>query len=81
MVSAVSASESIDSGWQRLPLKRRVIGASWLFLKGEDPCVTSMKRKRLALLLKHDINLLAYHLPLDVHAIVGNGAVGEGIRL
>ena len=35
------------------------------FWKGEDPCIRGMLRSRLALLLKHDINLLAYHLPLD----------------
>ena len=42
------------------------------FWKGEDPCVTGMKQRRLKTLLKHDISLLAYHLPLDVHAEVGN---------
>jgi dinuclear metal center YbgI/SA1388 family protein len=31
-----------------------------------------MKRRRLALLLEHEINLLAYHLPLDAHETYGN---------
>ena len=31
-----------------------------------------MKQRRLKTLLKHDISLLAYHLPLDLHADVGN---------
>ncbi len=31
-----------------------------------------MKQRRLKTLLKHDISLLAYHLPLDVHPEVGN---------
>jgi dinuclear metal center YbgI/SA1388 family protein len=31
-------------------------------------------RQRLALLLAHDINLLAYHLPLDAHPQWGNNA-------
>jgi dinuclear metal center YbgI/SA1388 family protein len=31
-------------------------------------------RKRLALLLAHDINLYAYHLPLDAHPLWGNNA-------
>lgn len=44
------------------------------FWKGENPCVVGMKRKRLALLLQHDINLFAYHLPLDVHPELGNNA-------
>ncbi|MFA1027433.1 putative GTP cyclohydrolase 1 type 2 [Pseudomonas syringae pv. helianthi] len=42
------------------------------FWKGENPCVVGMKQRRLKTLLKHDISLLAYHLPLDVHPDVGN---------
>ena len=42
------------------------------FWKGEDPCVTGMKQRRLKTLLQHDISLLAYHLPLDLHGEVGN---------
>ncbi|MBT0587210.1 Nif3-like dinuclear metal center hexameric protein [Alteromonas oceanisediminis] len=44
------------------------------FWKGEEQCVRGMKRQRLKALLSHDINLLAYHLPLDVHPVVGNNA-------
>ncbi len=44
------------------------------FWKGEDPCVTGMKRRRLAALLAADISLIAYHLPLDAHAELGNNA-------
>lgn len=42
------------------------------FWKSENPCVVGMKRKRLSLLLEHEISLLAYHLPLDVHPEFGN---------
>ncbi len=42
------------------------------FWKDENPCVVGMKQRRLKTLLRHDISLLAYHLPLDVHAEVGN---------
>lgn len=44
------------------------------FWKGEDARVTGLRRRRLATLLKHDINLLAYHLPLDAHPELGNNA-------
>lgn len=44
------------------------------FWKGEPPVITGMKKKRIELLLKHDINLLAYHLPLDCHHELGNNA-------
>ncbi len=42
------------------------------FWKGENQQICGMKRKRLKALLEHDINLYAYHLPLDVHPQVGN---------
>lgn len=42
------------------------------FWKGEDACITGMKQRRLKALLNHDLSLLAYHLPLDVHPEVGN---------
>ena len=33
-----------------------------------------MKKRRLQTLLQHDINLYAYHLPLDAHPELGNNA-------
>lgn len=42
------------------------------FWKGEEPCIRGMKYRRLSLLLKHEINLFAYHLPLDAHLEFGN---------
>ena len=45
-----------------------------LFWRGHDGRVTGWLRQRLALLLTHDINLFAYHLPLDAHPEFGNNA-------
>jgi dinuclear metal center YbgI/SA1388 family protein len=45
-----------------------------LFWRGYDGRVTGWLRQRLALLLAHDINLFAYHLPLDAHPEWGNNA-------
>lgn len=42
------------------------------FWKGEVQTLTGMKKKRLATLLKNDVSLFAYHLPLDTHAELGN---------
>lgn len=42
------------------------------FWKGENPCITGMKRRRLQALLTAEINLVAYHLPLDDHPRFGN---------
>jgi dinuclear metal center YbgI/SA1388 family protein len=44
------------------------------FWKGEDPTLRGMKRTRIADLLKHDMNLFAYHLPIDCHKTIGNNA-------
>ncbi len=44
------------------------------FWKNEDPRIVGMKQRRLATLLRHDISLIAYHLPLDAHPELGNNA-------
>lgn len=51
-----------------------------LFWRGHDGRVTGWMRQRLGLLMAHDINLLAYHLPLDAHPELGNNAQ-LGLRL
>ncbi len=45
-----------------------------LFWRGQDGRVTGWMKQRLARLLAHDINLYAYHLPLDAHPELGNNA-------
>ena len=45
-----------------------------LFWKGDDPSIVGYHRERIAALLAANINLYAYHLPLDAHAEVGNNA-------
>ncbi|WP_020409642.1 Nif3-like dinuclear metal center hexameric protein [Hahella ganghwensis] len=44
------------------------------FWKSENPSIVGMKRRRLASLLVNNINLFAYHLPLDIHPEFGNNA-------
>jgi dinuclear metal center YbgI/SA1388 family protein len=44
------------------------------FWKGEDGRVVGQKHARLKRLLAHDLNLFAYHLPLDAHPELGNNA-------
>lgn len=44
------------------------------FWRGEDGRITGVRKSRLQALLKHDINLVGYHLPLDGHAELGNNA-------
>ena len=42
------------------------------FWRGENPCIVGMKAERVRKLLQHQINLVAYHLPLDAHPVHGN---------
>lgn len=44
------------------------------FWRGEDGRITGIRKRRLAALLKADISLFAYHLPLDAHPDLGNNA-------
>jgi len=44
------------------------------FWRGEDPRIVGTRRRRIALLIERDLNLYAFHLPLDAHAEVGNNA-------
>lgn len=44
------------------------------FWKGESQPITGIKKRRVAALLANNINLFAYHLPLDIHPEIGNNA-------
>ncbi len=45
-----------------------------LFWRGQEQRLTGWMKTRVQRLLAHDINLIAYHLPLDAHAELGNNA-------
>ncbi len=45
------------------------------FWKGESAIITGIKKHRLQALLMNNINLVAYHLPLDAHKILGNNVL------
>lgn len=45
------------------------------FWKGEPEPLTDMKGKRIRALLQNNLSLLAYHLPLDAHPMLGNNAL------
>lgn len=42
------------------------------FWRNENPVLAGIRKRRVAHLLRHDISLLAYHLPLDAHPELGN---------
>lgn len=44
------------------------------FWRNEDATIVGIKKKRIAQLLRNEVSLLAYHLPLDAHVELGNNA-------
>lgn len=46
-----------------------------LYWRGDPQQITPLLHRRLAPLIKHDIALAAYHLPLDAHPEHGNNAL------
>ncbi len=53
-----------------------------LFWRGQDGTITGWMKERVKRLLAHDINLFAYHLPLDAHPTLGNNAqLGQRLGL
>jgi dinuclear metal center YbgI/SA1388 family protein len=73
IVSGVTASQAlidaaIEAGADLLLVHH---GYFW---KGESEPLTGIKGNRIRTLMKNDISLLAYHLPLDAHPEVGNNA-------
>jgi dinuclear metal center YbgI/SA1388 family protein len=73
LVSGVTASRAlIEAAVQRGA--DAIFVHHGLFWRGQDGRVTGWMKQRLALLLAHDINLYAYHLPLDAHPELGNNA-------
>jgi len=51
-----------------------------IFWKNEGQAIMGSKRRKISLLLSHNINLFGYHLPLDAHPEIGNN-VQLGKRL
>lgn len=73
LVTGVTASQALLEAavdWQA----DAVLVHHGYFWRGEDARVIGMKQRRLSLLLRHDISLIAYHLPLDAHPGLGNNA-------
>ena len=73
LVSGVTASQAlIDAAVEQNA--DAILVHHGFFWKGEQPCIRGMKKARLRSLLLHDINMYAYHLPLDIHPELGNNA-------
>ncbi len=74
IITAVSASQrAIDFAIEQEA--EMLLVHHGYFWKHENPVVEGLKAQRLAKLLRHQINLVAYHLPLDQHERFGNNAL------
>ena len=92
VVTGVTACEAlIDAAIERNA--DAIIVHHGYFWKGESQPLVGMKANRIRKLIQNDINLLAYHLPLDAHPDLGNnvqlaklldinvtGGLGGGVR-
>lgn len=52
------------------------------FWRGESEVLCGYKGRRIKALMKNDMNLIAYHLPLDAHRVYGNNVqLGERLEI
>lgn len=73
IITGVSACQALVDAAVERGADTLLVHHGW-FWRGEDSRVTGFRKTRLQTLLAHDINLIAYHLPLDAHPLLGNNA-------
>ena len=73
IVAGVTASQALVDEAIMRGADALLVHHGW-FWRGEDGRVTGVRKSRLQALLRHDINLIGYHLPLDGHPELGNNA-------
>lgn len=73
IVAGVTASQALVDAAIARAADAILVHHGW-FWRGEDGRVTGIRKARLQALLRNDINLIGYHLPLDSHAEFGNNA-------
>ena len=73
LVAGVTATQALLDAALARSADAILVHHGW-FWRGEDGRVTGIRKARLQPLLRHDLNLIAYHLPLDSHPAFGNNA-------
>jgi len=73
IVTGVTASKALIEEAIAQKADAIVVHHGW-FWKSDEPAIVGQLHARLKLLMDHNINLLAYHLPLDLHPQLGNNA-------
>ncbi|MDR0578477.1 MAG: Nif3-like dinuclear metal center hexameric protein [Candidatus Accumulibacter sp.] len=73
IVAGVTACQALIDAAAERGADALLVHHGW-FWRGEDGRVTGFRKTRMKTLLARDINLIAYHLPLDAHPGLGNNA-------
>ncbi|GAB4115261.1 MAG: Nif3-like dinuclear metal center hexameric protein [Sideroxydans sp.] len=73
IATAVTASQAVLEAASNWGADALIVHHGY-FWRGENAPITGIKKRRIAHLLRHDISLLVYHLPLDAHPVLGNNA-------
>jgi dinuclear metal center YbgI/SA1388 family protein len=73
IVTGVTASQALIDVAIARGANALLVHHGW-FWKGEDVRIIGIRKTRLASLMANNINLLAFHLPLDAHPELGNNA-------
>ncbi len=73
IVTGVTASQALINKAVELNADALLVHHGY-FWKGEPEPIRGMKGNRIRTLIKNDINLFGYHLPLDIHPELGNNA-------
>lgn len=73
IVTGVTASQALIDAAVQLNADAILVHHGY-FWKNESYLIRGMKHQRIKSLLMNDINLFAYHLPLDIHPVLGNNA-------
>jgi dinuclear metal center YbgI/SA1388 family protein len=73
IISGVTASQALIEEAIKAKADAVIVHHGWFWKNDESPIVGQL-HQRLKLLMDHDINLFAYHLPLDQHPKLGNNA-------
>lgn len=73
IITGVTASQALLDLAVKQQADAILVHHGW-FWKSETPVLTGAKRRRIATALQHDLNVFAFHLPLDAHPELGNNA-------
>lgn len=73
IATAVSASQAVIEAAAAWEADALFVHHGY-FWRNEEAAIVGIKKNRIATLLRHQMSLLAYHLPLDAHEQLGNNA-------